>query len=383
MISLILAFGVFLAAPRQLVGRDGESLYRGDLSVLIQRADRVADAIITGVSTENFSTGSSRFDGEWAFGTHQMAVLGLSQILLANPKRTDLRVRWLPAIARASEILLSPKTRSFGTEAWKSDAIEELTNPAGRDAWLGYIALALSLHRQVDPQFGFVDVHDRIIRSLRTRIEGSSTGLFETYPSETYPVDVAACVAAIAVWGETTGSSADSSDIERLVAHWTKRVSLNYVDPRSGYLSQSVSGEVPGIPRASGTALAAYFLGFSSAPSAHRLSRALFEALEQNGDRNVMGFSTIREYPKGISGSGDIDSGPVILGASVSGTGFAIASAKRFGAKRLYLRLHRTAALFGIPFAASRGSGYVAGGPLGDAILLAMDTAILPSGKGA
>jgi hypothetical protein len=217
-------------------------------------------------------------------------VLGLSQILLANPKRTDLRDRWLPAIRKASEILLSTKTRAFGTEAWKSDAIEELASPVGRDAWLGYIALALSLHRQVDPEFGFADVHDRIIRSLRTRIEGSPTGLFETYPSETYPVDVAACVAAIALWGEANGSRGESSDVRQLVDQWTKGVSVRYVDPLSGYLSQSVSGDVPGIPRASGTALAAYFLGFVRAPSAHRLSRALFEALERTVTETLWGF---------------------------------------------------------------------------------------------
>jgi hypothetical protein len=296
-----------------------------------------------------------------------MAVLGLSQVLLANPNTPDLAERYLPAIRRASEVLLAPNTRAFGTEAWGNDAFDNL-DELDRDAWLGYVALALSVHRQVDPEFPFVTVHDNLIRALRNRIEANPTGLFETYPNETYPVDVSASVAAIKLHGSVTGQ-----DVDSFVQNWFARFNKRYIDSSNGYLMQATNGFERGIPRGSGTSLAAYFIGFVDPVTAQKM----FRALRTEGDRNLFGFSTIREFPKGVDGSGDIDSGPVIFGSSVSATGFTLGSARRFGDRKLFRRLNNTASLWGVPYSASVGRGHAIGGPLGDAILLAMYTARL------
>lgn len=90
---------------------------------------------------------------------------------------------------------------------------------------------------------------------------------------------------------------------------------------------------------------------------------------------NLAGFGAMREYPSGRSGNGDIDSGPVVLGASVSATGFALASSRLHGDRETFVGLYRTAHLFGLPVGDSAGFRYVSGGPLGNAILLAMLTA--------
>jgi hypothetical protein len=366
LIALAVAFAVLATVPQRLVGRNSDALFRGDLSVVLPLADQVAHSVTSGVTTKKFSTGSKRFDGEWAFGTHQMAVLGLSQVLLAHPDRPDLAKRYLPAIRRASEVLLDPKTRAFGTEAWGNDAMEHLDEP-DRDAWLGYVALALSVHRQVDPTFAHKALHEKLIGALRKRIEANPTGLFQTYPNETYPVDVSASIAAIAIHERLANSGADA-----FVETWLFRFRDRYLDANSGYLVQATDGTTSeGTPRGSGTSLAAYFLGFADPPTA----KGMFDALRKEGDRNLLGFSTIREYPDGVSGSGDIDSGPVIFGSSVSATGFTLASARRFGDRKLFRRLNNTASLWGVPFASGHGRGHAIGGPLGDAILLAMYTA--------
>jgi hypothetical protein len=366
LIALIVALAVLVTVPRQLVGRNSDALFRGDLGEVLPLADQVANSVTSGVTTTAFSTGSKRFDGEWAFGTHQMAVLGLSQVLLAHPNRPDLANRYLPAIRRASEVLLDPTTRAFGTEAWGSDAFEHLDDP-DRDAWLGYVALALSVHRQVDPNFPHVELHDKLIGALRKRIEANPTGLFQTYPNETYPVDVSASVAAIAVHGRQSRST------NEFVNTWLEQFRDRYLDGDTGYLMQSTNGTVRGIPRGSGTSLSAYFLGFADRSTAE----AMFQALRKEGDRDLFGFSTIREFPEGVQGSGDIDSGPVIFGSSVSATGFTLASARRFEDRQLFRRLNNTASLWGVPFTSAHGKGHAVGGPLGDAILLAMYTARL------
>jgi hypothetical protein len=367
LIALVVALAVLATVPQRLVGLNSDALFLGDLSVVLPLADQVAHSVTSGVTTKKFSTGSKRFDGEWAFGTHQMAVLGLSQVLLAHPDRPDLAKRYLPAIRRASEVILDPKTRAFGTEAWGSDALEHLDDP-DRDAWLGYVALALSVHREVDPKFPHTELHNKLISALRNRVEANPTGLFQTYPNETYPVDVSASIAAIAIHERLTKSPPDAF-VETWLFHFRDR----YLDEGTGYLMQATNGTSSGTPRGSGTALAAYFLGFADRFTA----QIMFDALRKDGDRDLLGFSTIREYPDGVSGTGDIDSGPVIFGSSVSATGFTMASARRFGDRKLFRRLNNTASLWGVPFASGHGRGHAVGGPLGDAILLAMYTARL------
>lgn len=352
--------------PRALVGRDADAVFDGELASILPRADGLAATITTGVSADDFHTGDARFDGEWALATHQMAILALAQILLAHPEREDLRVSYLPAIRHASEILLLPSTRAFGTAAWGSDALEALDETRGRDAWLCYAALGLSMHRVVDPDFPHLAIHEPILASLRRRISASDDRLIPTYPGETYPVDVSACVAAVAIRDRGLGE-----DPSAWVADWEAHVRARYVDPETHLLRQHVGGP----PRGSGTGLAAYFLGLANG----ELSLELFSGLAAH-ERSLAGFSAIREYPDGYEGGGDVDSGPVLFGVSVSATGFTLAAARQHGDRSLFVGLHRTAALFGVPYATSggesaAGEGFVTGGPIGDAILLAMETA--------
>ncbi|MEM9696331.1 MAG: hypothetical protein AAGA56_27550, partial [Myxococcota bacterium] len=146
------------------------------------------------------------------------------------------------------------------------------------------------------------------------------------------------------------------------------------VDPRSGLLIQSVRADGTPLdsPRGSGTALASYFLSFVDSARARDLYDAAMRSL---GDR-ILGFGALREYPPGApGGAGDIDSGPLIAGFSISATGFALAGAKRFGDEATFASLWATARLFGAPRQRGGALHFATGGPLGDAILFAMLTA--------
>ncbi len=363
--TLLVTLLVLFTIPRQLVGRDAHDLYTNDRATLMARADRVVQHVTAGVDDASFTTGSARFDGEWAFGTYQMAVLGLAQVIQSAPDQGD---RYRPALRSALDQLLLPKTRAFAREAWGSDAFDSLSDVSSRDGWLGYIALSMSVARSVDPEFQHTELHDQMIESLRARIEGSSTMLIETYPGETYPVDISAAIAAIDLHTRLTKGNATS-----LTDRWVTKIRSTLLDTNTGYLSQT--GPTPGLHRGSGTSLAAYFLGFAPSASAQLLAKDLYTSLRVHGFRSLAGFGVVREYASDYSDGGDIDSGPVFQGFGVSVTGFALASAKRFGDEKMFTALHRTASLTGVPYTGKHGKGYVVGGPLGDAILLAMETA--------
>ena len=364
--ALVLLVLPALVVPRLWCGRGASALFDGDAGSAAPLAREVASWMVGGVDAGQFSTGSARFAGEWALGTHQMALLGLGQAILQQP---DLRDALQPAMDAGATRLAEPSMRAFGTVAWGEDGLRSLDSDHGH-AYLGYLDLALGMHRLVDPDTPLAGLHDELTVALARRLSEAPHATIETYPGETYPPDVCAVAGAIGLHGRVTGT-----DHGEVLARWSRTFRDHHVDPNSGLLVQAVDGH-SGVsldrPRASGTALGAYFLAFADPD----LSADLFEALRDQCDIAVLGFGGMREYARGDQGGhGDVDSGPVVLGIGMSATGFALAGARIHRDRPIYTRLYRTAFLFGAPVQRQDRRSFVTGGPLGNAILLAMLTA--------
>jgi hypothetical protein len=129
------------------------------------------------------------------------------------------------------------------------------------------------------------------------------------------------------------------------------------------------TGAAHDAPRASGTALAAYFASFADPDLARRLARATLARVSTH-----LGFGAVREYADGHAGAGDVDSGPVVLGVSVSATGFALAAARLADDADAFTALYRTTDLFGLPIQVDDRRAFAVGGPIGNALLLALLT---------
>ena len=99
----------------------------------------------------------------------------------------------------------------------------------------------------------------------------------------------------------------------------------------------------------------------------------LFRSLFRH-EASLLGFGAIREYAPGFRGHGDVDSGPVLLGVSVAATGFALAPARATGRADAFTELLRTTTLFGIPVERGDRQRFATGGPIGNALLLALLT---------
>jgi hypothetical protein len=173
--------------------------------------------------------------------------------------------------------------------------------------------------------------------------------------------------AAIAVHGRATGA-----DHARVLSHWAERVLAVQIDPKSGFVFQRMNawtGAPHDAPRGSGTALAAYFAGFAD----RRVARALAGGVLAH-QASFWGFGAVNEYAAGYYGAGDVDSGPVVLGVSVAATGFALAAARAHGEGDAFVRIFRTTELFGAPSQSEGRTRFLTGGPIGNALLLAMLT---------
>jgi hypothetical protein len=296
-----------------------------------------------------------------------MTVLGLGQVIDEFPDRRD---RYLGAMRACAAAMQTDAALSFGTQAWGEEGLASLDTGHGH-AYLGYLALALGVLRQHDPDAPEVAIHDGLIEALYARVSASASLTIETYPGEAYPADMAAVIGAIGQHARVTG--VDRSDF---LSRWSANTRDRFVDPESGLLYQSVdpvTGEPSGEPRGSGTAIAVYFLSYADP----ELSARLYESLADECYREPLGlgFGGVREYPPGTSGVGDVDSGPVVFGFGTSATGFSLAGARMNGDQRAYRGVFRTAFLLGVPVRHAGRWRYLTGGALGNAIMLAMLTA--------
>jgi hypothetical protein len=356
--------------PGWWCGREAHDLYRGDLAPQDALARSVIAWVDRGLAASDFRTGSARFNGEWLFGAYQMASLGLMQVARQHPEK---RADYLPAAERCLDRLLSAEVRAFDAEAWRhfgGDALETLDADASHAAYLGYLNVALGLHRQLAPDSRFAAWNDRITEALARRIRNSPTNLLQTYPGETYPVDNAAVAASILLHAQATGA-----DHRAALGPWLESFRRVGLDPKTGLLRQAVhwrDGRGTDYPRASGTALACYYLGLAR----HELSGDLYTALRRQCFTSWLGFGLVREYARGEGRSrADIDSGPVLLGIGFSATGFSLAGARLHGDPDRFRALYRTAYAVGAPLDRDGRRDFVCGGPLGNALLLALLTA--------
>lgn len=353
---------VTATAPGAWCAREAPEAWADDPALIDALAAGVGSRLEAGVAEGDFATGSARFDGEWAFGSHLMGAIAFGQLAAREPAR---RADHLAAMERALDALLRPETRAYDTAAWGEDALEGLGGPNAHLAWVGYVAVPLGMHRALVPESRYAPLHDAIGAHLRAHLDGRPAGLAETYPGERYPVDNAVAMAGLAWHARSTGASAPD------LAAWSAGF-RGFIEASSGLLVQAVSADGRPIdaPRGSGTLFAAWFLA-SVDPA---LSRELWEGARETLHGTIGGFGSFREYPRGMRGWGDIDSGPVVFGQGVSATGFAMGVARAHGDEAVFHGLFATASLVGAPWTGPAGRRWVAGGPIGDAILLAMLT---------
>lgn len=362
LIPFTLAGAAATQAPSALCERGAAPWYRGEPATVDALAEVVDGWVRAPLAPADYATGSALFDGEWWFGTYQMAALGFGQVALERP---ETRAVNLARMRVAIDDAMRRDVWTFDAGEWGDHALDDLAADPHDHAVLGYLGLALGVERQLDPQGPHAAVHDEVIAALSRRVQQRNGLPLATYPGEAYPVDNAAVLAAIGLHARVTGQPAPGW-LGEAVATWETR----YVQ-EDGLVVQAVdpaTGTARGRARGSGTALSAYFFGFSEPVLARRLGSAARDVL----GGTTAGFGAVREYRRGEDGPGDIDSGPLVMGWSVSATGFSLASARRLGDEAWFADLYGTACFFGVP---REGEGFMTGGPLGNAILFAMLTA--------
>ena len=312
---------------------------------------------------------SSQFAGEWSLVTLSMTALGAANV---GFEHSDSVPADLELAARCAELARRPEIRAFDMKRWGDDPLDAMNGPHPHIGYLGHLAIILEANRLLggrDPELAALE--PKVIAALADRLRGATDGIVPTYPDESYVADNAVVLAALALsdvgrgahasGAATSGKGPHAALLAATLASWRSKL----VDPDTGVFVFGPGARAEA--RGSGAALTAMMLEYVDEPLAAAQGKALAKRF---GDRAFWLFGAICEHPD-CSGGGDVDSGPLVRGASPSATDFALALAKRGGDEAELADFLATAEWAGLGFSWNGRRRYVLSPLVGDAVVLA------------
>ena len=308
-----------------------------------------------------------QFQGEWALVTLSMTAMGLANDAFNN---SAFEQKARVSIEKIVRLMLLPKIREFDTKLWKEDALSSLSSPKGHIGYLGHLNIALGCYAIMGGKDAdLLLLHKDISHALSRKLEFNENLLLDTYPGEIYIPDNVVIASSLGMYDLSRGST-----YVTLLARWVKYYEEALVDDLGGLVFGAKFDRTPeGKSRGSGIGWNSHYLPFIS----NSLATKQYEVAKTHFFHRYafVNLLAVKEYAKNWSGSGDIDSGPVIFGASPAATGFMIAGARHASDKAVEEDLLSTASFFGLSIVSSRGKYYLFCPLVGDAILYAGRTA--------
>lgn len=214
---------------------------------------------------------------------------------------------------------------------------------AGWSTWLGALAL-----RATQPRERSADREARVVAAcveVADAWRASPTPFLVSYPHQAWPCDSAVAMAALAAC-ERVVSDAQRPHLAAVREAWVAAVDP-LLDPATGLLphtADSTTGAPTSPPRGTSVALMARVL-----PDVDRdLARRHYEGLRNHFLTTRLGVPGVAEHLGG-GGFGDVDSGPLVAGVSLSASAVAAGAARRYGDQQLAAALLGVGDVLGLP----------------------------------
>ncbi|HSD84985.1 MAG TPA: hypothetical protein VLG46_14050, partial [Anaerolineae bacterium] len=222
----------------------------------------------------------------------------------------------------------------------------------------------LSLQSAADRDAERVEQFHRQSAALAQAFRQSPTHHLEAYPGGSWPVDNVVALTSLRLHDDLYGTN-----YAEVIDLWLAYARI-HLEPATGLLPHRIdaqTGELQGGARASSLVMALCFLGELDADFAHEQYARLRELYAQP----VLDFVLLREYPRGVSGPGDVDSGPLLGDISPIASGVALAAARLNGDEETFERLLQLSEVVGLPTTMGDQKWFSLGWlPVGDAFLV-------------
>ncbi|MFT6717001.1 MAG: hypothetical protein ACJA0Q_001651 [Saprospiraceae bacterium] len=191
-------------------------------------------------------------------------------------------------------------------------------------------------------------------------IKSASSPYIETYQGQSWPADVSIAIASL--------SLVKTEEHKILINKWVEDVK-QHLDEYTGMIphkTNPATGETIEGARGCSSSLILRMLSEIDKSFADEQLK-----LYQNSFLFTrLGLPAIREYPKGKSGWGDIDSGPVVFGVGFAGTIVGVSAFQKLGHQQQADALYSTVTSFGFETKFGNEKHVLAGLlPMGDAFL--------------
>ncbi|OUC11937.1 MAG: hypothetical protein B0A82_24850 [Alkalinema sp. CACIAM 70d] len=153
--------------------------------------------------------------------------------------------------------------------------------------------------------------------------------MLAAYPAMTWPCDQTVALSSLALHDELFDSNYRS-----IIQRWIDHIQQN-LDPKTQLIPHKVDADTGAIEIAGRSSSQVYLLPFllELDPA---FATQQYQRFRQQFPVATFGFFPVREYPIGISGKGDVDTGPLIFGFSATSTITSLATAKAFNDRELF-----------------------------------------------
>lgn len=342
-------------------------IQKQEQTVLLQRRNYLLKRLGQHGATSDFLHKQlpSQFQGEWAIVTHSMAAIALTNLAYLIPSTRNDAIKHIDRLIKQAQ---TPSFRAFDRVRWGEDPLATLDKNRGHIGYLGHLNMILAARHVLGQAPQWTALFQRVSEALERKLKHHPQWLAPTYPGELYIPDHSVVIASLALYDRVFPKRAT-----RFATKWLKRMQTCCRDPKTGLFVFSLNTQRKPFQqsRGSGATWDLYFLSHADL----NLTTWLYRPLKKHFLSSALGLQGFREWPRGNSKGGDIDSGPLIFGLSPAASGFGMGIARLAGDSRTLNRLLRTAALAGAAMKWKQTRFYLFAPLVGEAIVLAMRTA--------
>lgn len=305
-----------------------------------------------------------RSNAEWDFMGRTYLVLALANMALRDRGWTDRALAVIDPIVE--ETLRLEKEHGFYHFSMAYARSRPYVDPPARSLFVdGEIALMIGVRRLIAEKESWREpLRDRV-REMVERMRRSPSLSAESYPDECWTFDNATALAAIRI-----ADLLDGGDHRDMARGWVRNARETLVEERTGLLVSEYTraGSPLDGPEGSSIWMVAHMLQLVDEPFA----RDQYDRARRELRRSICGFDVSREWPAGVPGRMDIDSGVVIpvIEASPGASGLALLGARAFGDEEYYAGLLRSLEMAAFPIRERQSLRYAASNQVGDAVLL-------------
>lgn len=194
-------------------------------------------------------------------------------------------------------------------------------------------------------------------------LRNSGSPFLQSYENNSWPADMCVAMASLGNYDRLF-----TPKYGGLIAEWISNVKLK-LDPNTQLVPHKVNAATGAtIIGARGSSISLIIRLLAEIDS--NFASEQYKAYRENFVATVLGLPSIQEYPKGQTGSGDIDSGPVIGGVGFAGTIVSIGTFSVAGDSVLADQQYKTIHAFGMSYKTADTKAYLFGQlPVADAFI--------------